>query len=143
MQFLIHSYTSDEKSMSSKNIFLYKSILILSLCLDIFIFIFLLYTLWIISLIMKNRFIINMSIHKVYGPKIIEKFVYVKIKLISTHTKKLLLDRLFFIRCITMNKKLQYANEILGTSEVWDLIWLKSVQLGISVHYEPVVTGYI
>ena len=70
------------------------SVLILSLCLDIFFF--LLYTLWIISLIMKNRFIINMSIHKVYGSKIIEKFVYVKIKLTSTHTKKTFAVQAFF-----------------------------------------------
>jgi hypothetical protein len=55
-------------------------------------------------------------------PEVKKRFLDLKTNLITTHTQNSYCARpAFFIRYITMNQKLQYANEYLITSSVFCL----------------------
>mgnify|MGYP006101620083 CR=1 FL=1 len=73
LQFFIDSYTSDEKSLSSKSLFLCVSILMFFSYLKFIFLILGLYTLWAIIIIMKQLFIIIIIAQRLYGSKIQKK----------------------------------------------------------------------
>ena len=95
LQFFIDSYTSDEKSLFSKSLFLCVSILMFFSYLKFIFLILGLYTLWAIIIIMKQLFIIIIIAQRLYGSKIQKKFRHEGKCSRRIHKKELLPDRLF------------------------------------------------